>query len=304
MSGKAYSGGLNGTWPVKGDTNWDSVVDVFLTTLSSHGHTGTGDGVQIATAAIAANAVTDTKIRLANQAALRGRNSAGSADVNIAKVNASDHVELGGVYEMPATTAPGTPGSGNGTVFYDSVTKKLCVKDDTGFARSFGNSNFSTTAQSPAATTRTYITGSSLSVPNNKLQIGTCFRWIFNMTKTAAGSAASTFDISFGTAGTTADTARVSFTKPAGTAAVDEGTVIINAICRGPLSASGVVVGQFTMTHNLAATGHAVIPCVNVNTVSGTFDVTTANLIVGVCITAGAADAITIQLVQSEAWNL
>src|SRR3989304_3965175 len=124
------------------------------------------------------------------------------------------------------------------------------------------------------------------------------------MTKTAAGTAASTYDIAVGPAGTTADTARVSFTKPAGTAAADQGTIIIMAICRGPLSASGVFAGDFSLTHNLSATGHAVIPCVNVSTISGAFDVTTANLIVGVCITSGASDAITIQMVQAEAWNL
>ena len=90
----------------------------------------------------------------------------------------------------------------------------------------------------------------------------------------------------------------------AGTAAVDEGTIWIEAICRGPLSASGIFSGQFTMVHNLAATGHAVIPCVAVNTISGAFDVTTAALIVGVCVTSGAADAITIQQVSAQAFNI
>src|SRR4029077_6065194 len=126
----------------------------------------------------------------------------------------------------------------------------------------------------------------------------------FNMTKTAAGSALSTFDICFGTNGSTSDTARVSFTKPAGTAAADEGWVDIYATVRGPLSASGIVVGQFNLIHNLQNTGHALIPCVSVNTISGALDVTTANLIAGVCITSGASDAITIQMVQAEAMNL
>lgn len=166
------------------------------------------------------------------------------------------------------------------------------------------DNNFSTSAQTPAAATRTYITGSKLTVPATKLQIGTMFRWTFDMTKTAAGTAASTFDICFGTNGTTADTARVSFTKPAGTAVIDNARVVIECIIRGPLSASGVAVGHFCMTHNLSATGHATIPVVNVTTVSGTFDVTVANLFAGVCITSGASDAITIQMVMAEAFNL
>lgn len=164
--------------------------------------------------------------------------------------------------------------------------------------------NFSTVAQSPAAAVRTYIAGSNLVVPKTKIQIGSMWRWRFNLTKTAAGSAASTIDIAFGTAGTVADVARVSFTKPAGTAVVDEGWCEVIATCRGPLTAAGVVVGQFLLTHNLAATGHAVIPSVVVNTVSAGFDVTVDNLIVGLCITSGAADAITIQMCQADSFNL
>lgn len=167
---------------------------------------------------------------------------------------------------------------------------------------SAGQKNYSVAAQSITAATRTYITGSALTIPPTLLAVGNAFRWRFNVTKTAAGSATSTFDVCFGTAGTTADTARVSFTKPAGTAAVDEGWVEIHCLIR-TIGATGVAVGQFILTHNLAATGHAQIPVVSVNTVSSAFDMTLTDLIVGVCITSGASDAITIQMVQAEAWN-
>lgn len=205
---------------------------------------------------------------------------------------------------LDVQSTPSTPSAGSATMFVDSTSKILSVKDDAGFTRSLTKTNFSTASQAPAAGARTYIAGSALAIPTGKLQIGTIFRWVFDMTKTAAGISASTFDIAVGTNGTTADTARVSFTKPAGTGAVDTARVIIECICRGPLSASGVFVGTFQMTHNLAATGHAVIPCVNVTTVSAAFDVTTANLIVGLCITSGTLDAITIQMVYGEALNL
>jgi hypothetical protein len=76
------------------------------------------------------------------------------------------------------------------------------------------------------------------------------------------------------------------------------------ATVRGPLSGAGVVAGLFSLSHNLAATGHAVIPNVVVSTISAGFDVTVANLIVGVCLTSGAADAITIQQMQADAINL
>ncbi|MEI6870700.1 MAG: hypothetical protein WCL08_00320 [Verrucomicrobiota bacterium] len=167
---------------------------------------------------------------------------------------------------------------------------------------SLSKRNASGTAQTPAAATRTYITGSNLAFTANQLAVGQVFRWRFNMTKTAAGTATSTFDVCLGTAGTTADTARVSFTKPAGTAVADEGWVTIECVIKTH-SASGVVSGEFALIHNLAATGHAQIPCVVVNTQSSTFD-TTLPTNIGVCITSGASDAITINQVSAEATGL
>lgn len=206
---------------------------------------------------------------------------------------------------LAETATVNTPSAGKVSFYTDnSATPSFRQKDDTGRDVSFtGVTNYSVASQAPPAATRTYITGSALPVPVNKLQVGTCLEWTFNMTKTAAGTASSTFDICFGTNGTTADTARVSFTKPAGTADADQATVTIKAVVRS-IGATGVVVGNFEMTHNLASTGHAVIPCVNVVTVSAGFDMTVANLIVGLCITSGAADAITIEMVQAKAWNI
>lgn len=163
--------------------------------------------------------------------------------------------------------------------------------------------NSTATAQTPAATTRTYVSGSALTIPATGLQAGTVLRWRFNMTKTAAGSATSTFDIAFGTTGTTTDTAQVSFTKPAGTAAVDEGWVEIECVVKTINASTGVVQGEFTLIHNLASTGHAVIPCVAVATTSGSFN-TVSPTFVGICITTGASDAITISQVSCSAFNI
>lgn len=197
---------------------------------------------------------------------------------------------------------PATPAAGSSVIMVNSTTKRIQTLDDAGFRRTLGMINFSTASQAPAAATRTYITGSGLVIPAGALQVGTIFRWSLNMTKTAAGIAASTFDIAFGVAGTTADTARVSFTKPAGTAAIDEAQIDILAIVRGPVGAAGVVAGLFGMIHNLENTGHAVIPCVAVQALSAGFDITTPTNI-GLCLTSGAADAITIQQVVAEAFN-
>lgn len=201
-----------------------------------------------------------------------------------------------------ASSSISTPASGVTAVYVDSIDKKLRRKDDTGFVDSYLQ-NFSTVAQSPVASTRTYVTGTNFKVSSAKLQVGSQFRWKMSLTKTGAGIATSTFDIAIGTNGTTADTARVSFTKPAGTAVIDEGVVEIMAIVRS-IGVSGVMVGEFTLIHNGNTAGHATVPVVNLNTISAGFDMTVASLQVGVCITTGASDAITIQLVQSEAWDM
>lgn len=171
-----------------------------------------------------------------------------------------------------------------------------------GAATQHNYNNQSTATQTPAAATRTYIAGSGLTITAGQLQVGTVLRWRFNMTKDANGNASSTIDVCFGTAGTTSDTARVSFTKPAGTAAADEGVVTIECVVKTN-SSSGVVVGSFTMIHNLAATGHMVIPAACVLTTSGTFD-TTLPTNIGICITSGAADVITISEVTASSTNL
>src|SRR5574343_1303030 len=103
---------------------------------------------------------------------------------------------------------------------------------------------FSTAAQTPAAATRTYITGSAIPISKAGLRVGHVVRWTLNMTKTAAGNAASTFDVCVVTAGTTANTARVAFTKPAGTNVADEAWVTITAIVRN-VDTTSHIVGEF-----------------------------------------------------------
>lgn len=160
------------------------------------------------------------------------------------------------------------------------------------------NRNCSVAAQTPAAATRTQIVGSLLKVPPGGLKVGTLLKWVFNMTKTAAGTATSTFDISFGSLGTVTDTARVSFTKPAGTAVADDALVEVTASVRS-VSATGVVVGFFSLQHGLDITGHAIINPVVLKTTGAGFDNRGEDLYVALNITTGAADAITIDCVEA-----
>lgn len=117
----SYTGGLNFTGPSKGDTNWDTVVDAVNTKVSGHGHTGSGDGNTIVTAAIAANAVTDTKIRLANAAAMRGLSAAG-ADVDIVKIDTGNKIEFPTIARFSSTE---TLSSGGAEAA--SVSKQLTI---------------------------------------------------------------------------------------------------------------------------------------------------------------------------------
>jgi hypothetical protein len=163
--------------------------------------------------------------------------------------------------------------------------------------------NGSVAQQAFTAATIAYFTGSALAIPQGAyLRAGSRFHWKWNMHKTAAGVATSTIAIVFGTLGTAAgDTARVSFTKPAGTGVEDEAWCEIHATVRNLSDSAGVVVGTFTMGHNLAATGHAQIPFVAITTISAGFDNKVDGLIVGLVMTTGAADVVTVEQMQAEA---
>lgn len=174
-----------------------------------------------------------------------------------------------------------------------------------GVVEQLTNSYLNATGQAPAAATRTYITGSALTIVE-QLVPGATFRWRFNLTKTAAGTAASTFDIAFGSAGTVADTARVSFTKIAGTAVADEGIIEIVAKVVS-VGAAGVVLGEFFMDHNLDITGHLTTHAAVIKVASAGFandgsgqTVAGSPLVVGLCITSGAADVVNINYVESS----
>jgi hypothetical protein len=67
---------------------------------------GTDLQLALENADVTADMIIDTKIRLRNNYALRGRNAANSADVNIIKVNASDVPEILVGAVLSASTAP------------------------------------------------------------------------------------------------------------------------------------------------------------------------------------------------------
>ena len=159
--------------------------------------------------------------------------------------------------------------------------------------------NFSTAAQVIATASRDFVDGSQLLVPASGLKVGSRIKFVLDLTKTAAGTASAVFDIAFGTAGTVADTARVSFTKIAGTGVVDTARVVIEAVVRS-VGVAGVVVGQFTLQHNLAITGFATLNPITVVTISSGFDNDGQELFVGLNITTGVSDVWTVQKVEAS----
>lgn len=96
MAFQTVSLGLTIVVPTTGQTNWGArlYTDTWKK-ISQHDHTGGGRGSPISTAAIAANAIDDTKLRLRNAQWLRSRNAAGLGDVNVLRVNALDQIALG-----------------------------------------------------------------------------------------------------------------------------------------------------------------------------------------------------------------
>lgn len=148
------------------------------------------------------------------------------------------------------------------------------------------------------------LVGSILSVPADKLRLGTVFRWKLTLSKTAAGTAANTFVVRLGTTGTISDAAILTFTLPVGTAAVDVGEIEIMVTIRGPLSASCIAQGLLTLIHNGNTIGLATIPCVVQSVTSGVFNATTAALIASLSCATAASTVLTFQQVIARAENL
>lgn len=164
--------------------------------------------------------------------------------------------------------------------------------------------NYSTSDQTIGAATTALLTGSTLTIPSGKLQIGTVLKFTISVSKTAAGTAANIFLVKIGTTGTTSDATILTFTTGTGTAAVDVGTIDIFITIRGPLSSSCIAQGNFRLTHNLSSTGLLVVAGNSINATSSGFDATATGLIASVTCTTAALTVLTFQQVVAEVINL
>jgi hypothetical protein len=163
-----------------------------------------------------------------------------------------------------------------------------------------GNANL---ADQSANAANTYLAGSGYTCPG-RIRSGTSFRWYISATKTAAGVATPIWTVVYGTAGTTADTARLTFTGLAQTGVADTGLFIICVNVR-TYSSSGIISGTYGVAgHRLAATGFVNQAIDAAQATSATFDMTVANSIIGICVNPGSAGNWTIKEVSLDAVNL
>lgn len=165
-------------------------------------------------------------------------------------------------------------------------------------------SNQSVADQTINAATTAYLVGSNIVVPASKVRVGTIFKWKLSLSKTGAGTAANTFDVRVGTAGTTADASRLAFTTGTATAVIDQGQIDIMVTVRNITNAAGSLQGIFNLSHELASTGlHNKATRVQ-HVTSAAVDLAAANLIFGLSCTTGASTVLTFQQVFAEAKNL
>jgi hypothetical protein len=196
----------------------------------------------------------------------------------------------------------------NGAMYYNTTIGKFrCYefniwKNCTG---SSTNATGSSTGQVLAAGSANYLSGSGFQIPTTVgLQAGQTVSWRVTLSKSAAGTAASSFIVYTGINGTTADTARCTLGTGAGTAVTDNAVAIVSAY----VSASGatavlqcsvqIVHGNATQT-----TGFIITPMVSAVVASSAFDSTPASTKVGLGLTTGASVVPTVTSVYTTTTN-
>jgi hypothetical protein len=206
---------------------------------------------------------------------------------------------------LDVQSPPSTPSAGQGAIYIDSVSKRPAVKDDAGLVTTLPCIVKTSTANQTGFSSDTYLSGSGIAIPGGLVKAGTLYRLRFDMVKTAAGTAAAAINVRFGTNGTTADTARLTFTFAAGTAAVDTGIFEVFVHFR-TAGASAVAVGMARCTHHLASTGLITTGASGTGIIlvtSAAFDSTVANSIIGASFNGGASFSGTNVVQQAQLIN-
>lgn len=164
-------------------------------------------------------------------------------------------------------TTPTTPAASKSVLYVDATSKKFVQLDDSGKAQgllSAVNSGSGVASQS-IVTSDTYLTSSGILIPACGMQVGQLYEWHIMVTKNATGTSAPVFIVQTGSAQSTADTDRLTLTGAAATAATGGGVIVVSVLVR-TVSATGVIVGNFTVPQLSFGAGQ------QTTAVSGTFD--------------------------------
>jgi lysophospholipase L1-like esterase len=209
---------------------------------------------------------------------------------------------LGGGSKVSALPAVSTPvGTSQFPVNESGTTKRMTLSQIDAYVGPFRRTL--TTPQTISAAD-TYITDSRLVLPQSRMQAGVVYRARIVVTKTAAGTGSAVINIRVGTAGTTGDTARLTYSLPAQTGAADVGFIEVQCTFR-VVGASAVVNCWTRFDHNLASTGWAnATRGFQGEATSATFDSTAANMGIGVSFNSGSGVTGTVTQCYAELVNL
>lgn len=204
---------------------------------------------------------------------------------------------------VDAQGTPAAPAAGQSIIYPLSSAvanlKRWSMTDENGKDLTFPAITNASVATQAYTTSEIYLTGSSLHVPPQGLQVGTTCRWRIVATKTA-GTGALIWRVRIGTAGSTADAEIINLTQvSAPTSATDTAFVDIEFTVRTN-GAAATSRGAVRLNHVLATTGFSSLGT-NVQQAAGTaFDSTIGSLIVGVTFNAQTAGAGNVELVDAE----
>lgn len=167
-----------------------------------------------------------------------------------------------------------------------------------------GLSNFSNATVSAGYGADTYLAGSSITIPTAGGWVaGAIYRGVFDMVKTAAGTAAFTITVRMGTLGTTGDASVLSLAYAVGTAVADTGRFSVELVFRTVGSGtSAVIQGMTTCVHHLAVTGLITTGASGVGVIVGTsagFNSTTQTIL-GLSVNGGASFSGTNTMVYAD----
>jgi hypothetical protein len=200
---------------------------------------------------------------------------------------------------LDVQSAPTTPSAGQAVLYIDTTTKTLFTRDDAGLYRGQWV-RAATAAQGAGFASDTYVTNSGLLVPGFGMQAGMVFMWQISGSKSAAGTNAPVYTVRLGAAQSTADTARITLTSSAQTAAADVGILTIMVTVRN-VGASGVLAGTASWSHNAAAAGFASTDAGAVEANSAAFDNSAVGgQYLGLSINGGASASWTLTQVVAE----